>query len=126
MAAKPEKSTIRAALKQELGDEIHVEMAASIREALASSKTEWVECQHCHKKTPFAIPNMFERAKAAQLVLEQLEGKVGTHREVPAAAKKAVGELSELSDDDLLALLNADEPNEPEPDDEMESDDLAD
>jgi hypothetical protein len=113
--AKKETTTIRADLRRELGDEIAAEMAKSIRAALDSTKTEWIECSHCHKKTALVLPFMFERVKAAQLVLEQLEGKVGTHREAPAQAKVNVGDLTELSDDDLLALLQT---NEPEGDDD--------
>ena len=91
-------------------------MAQSIQASLDSMKTDWFECQHCHKKNPLVFPNAFERAKACQLVIEQLEGKVGTHREVPAQTRAKVGDLSEMSDDDLLALLQ----------DETESDDDAD
>lgn len=105
---KPEKgqhSSMRASLKHALGDDIAEDMANSIRAALNGMKTEWIECQHCHKKTPFRIENMYERVKAAQLVLSELEGKVGTHREAPPQAKVKAGDLEDLSDDDLLALL---------------------
>lgn len=110
--AKPPTSTLRAILKAELGDDIGVKMARSIEAALESTKTEWFECDHCHRKSAFVFPNMYERVKAAQLVIEQLEGKVGTHREAPAAVK-VTGDLADLSDDDLLALLNTEgEPDE--------------
>ena len=95
-------------------------MASSIRAALQSTKIEWIDCEKCHKRTPFAIPNMFERVKAAQLVLSELEGKVGTHREAPAPVKVS-GDLGELTDEQLLELLQA-----PEPDDVEESDESAD
>jgi hypothetical protein len=106
MAEKPQARSIRQLLRQQLPPEqIVPKMVESIQEALNATKTEWIECKHCHKKTPFAVPNMFERAKAAQLVMEQLEGKVGTHREAPAQARQTVGDFADLSDEDLLALL---------------------
>ena len=117
---KPDPASIRSSLKAKLGDEIAEDMAQSIRASLESMKTEWVECSHCHKKTPFQIPNMFERVKAAQLVVSELEGKVGTHREAPAPAKVNLGDLGELSDEQLLELLQAPEP------DVFEESDLAD
>lgn len=115
MAEKPkntENASIRAGLKKKLGDNIGEAMGESLLSALASTKTEWFECHACHKKTPLVMPNAFERAKACQTILEQLEGKVGTHREVPAAAKKNVGELSDMSDDDLLAIIQGDSDGE--------------
>jgi hypothetical protein len=106
---KPDPASIRSSLKAKLGDEIAEEMATSIRAALQSTKIEWIDCEKCKKRTPFAIPNMFERVKAAQLVLSELEGKVGTHREAPAPAKVSLGDLGELSDEQLLELLQAPE-----------------
>jgi hypothetical protein len=105
MAGKAERATIRAALKENLGEEIAADMAASIRAALESTKTEWVECPHCHRKNPVVLPNMFERVKAAQLVMSELEGKAGTHREAPAQAKINVANLDDLTDEQLLDLL---------------------
>jgi hypothetical protein len=104
---KPSTETLRAALKDRIGVDIAVAMADSMLAALESTKTEWFECQHCHKKNPFVLPNAFERAKACQMVLEQLEGKVGTQKEAPAGPKVKAGDLQDLSDDDLLALLSA-------------------
>ena len=105
MTGQTKVETIRASLRKELGDEIVKEMAASMRKALESTKTEWFECQHCHKKSPLVLPNAFERAKACQMVMEQLEGKVGTQKEAPQGPKIKVGDLTELSDDALLSLL---------------------
>lgn len=104
--AKKNAESIRASLRKELGNEIVVEMAASMRKALESTKTEWFECQHCHKKSPLVLPNAFERAKACQMVMEQLEGKVGTQKDPPKDPKGKVGDLSELSDEELLAIAN--------------------
>lgn len=112
MARKPEPESLRTALKQKLGNNIADGMATSMLAALESTKTEWFECQHCHKKNPLVLPNAFERAKACQMVLEQLEGRVGTHREAPSQAKSKVGDLSELSDEQLLALLEEGDTNE--------------
>jgi hypothetical protein len=116
---KDEQASIRSAFRKELGVDIGVKMAKSVTAALESTKTEWFECNHCHKKNPLVLPNAFERAKACQMVVEQLEGKVGTHREAPAQAKVTAGDFTELSDDDLLALLQTEEPEE-------ESDEIGD
>lgn len=102
---KPARGSIRAELAERLGDGIAKDMAASIQAALDSMKTEWIECEKCRCKTPFAIPNMYERVKAAQLVMSELEGKVGTHKEAPAVQKTARGDLHELTDEQLEALL---------------------
>lgn len=114
MARKDSQASLRDGLRQALGEEITAELAASLRAALESTKTEWFECQHCHKKTPLVLPFAFERAKACQMVMEQLEGKVGTHKEAPQGPKVTIGDLTELSDDDLLALLHTPEPGEPD------------
>ena len=108
MAAKKDQSallSLRAELKKELGDDIVPEMAKSIRAALDSMKTEYVECEHCYRKTRFVIPNYFERVKAAQMVISELEGKIGTHKEAPAQVRVKVGNMEDMSDDDLLALV---------------------
>ena len=112
---KPKRSSIRADLAELLGDSIAIDMAASIRAALDSMKTEWIECDHCRHKVPFSLPNMYERVKAAQLVMSELEGKVGTHREAPAVQKNVTGDLADLTDEQLVALLSDnDEPPEDE------------
>ena len=114
---KPKRSSIRADLAELLGDSIAIDMAASIRAALDSMKTEWIECDHCRHKVPFSLPNMYERVKAAQLVMSELEGKVGTHKEAPAVQKSATGDLSELTDEQLVALLGGDHDEEQEDED---------
>ena len=117
MAEKATKASIRASFQKELGVDIGEKMARSIDAALESMKTEWFACDHCHKKTALVLPNAFERAKACQMVMEQIEGKVGTHREAPAVQKSVTGDLSELTDEQLVALLGGETTDDP-PEDE--------
>jgi hypothetical protein len=118
MAEKSSAPSMRALMRQQLPpEEIVPQMVASIKEALAATKTDWFECSHCHKKSALVFPALYERVKAAQLVMSEIEGKVGTHREAPAVQKSVTGDFSEMSDEQLIALLGG-----PVEDDDGETD----
>ena len=111
MAAKKDAVPLsaRALLRQKMtAEEVVDEFVASYREALASTKDLWVMCRKCGTRTAVEIPMIDKRVSAFRTVIEEYEGKVGTQSK-PPPVQKVSGDLDELSDDELLALLNAED-----------------
>ena len=112
MAEKPATpASIRALLREKMPPEMIVdEIIESFRGALREQKDISVVCSNpkCGRRTKVMIPNLDVRVRAAVAMLSELEGKVGTQSKPPPVVKVS-GDLDELSDDELLALLNSTE-----------------
>ena len=76
-----------------------------IAAASGATKTVWVTCSHCHKRTEASVPDIANSVKAAQLLLDQGFGRPAPDTGESERRFKA-SSLAELTDDQLEAIIN--------------------
>jgi hypothetical protein len=81
----------------------------ALREAVAAEKGQAVDvtCKHCNRKSRpvVQVPDWNARVNAWKFLLEQTDGRAP--QAAPQKPKVTAGSLEELSDEELLALINA-------------------
>jgi hypothetical protein len=111
--AEPRDSTpiasLRAALRGDLSTSTVADlMGEMLLEALRASKEVFSTCPACNRRHPVSIPDFGTRMKAAESLLEQIEGRLAqqskSSEERIHEALNGKTRIEDLSNDELLLL----------------------
>ncbi|MHB8470786.1 MAG: hypothetical protein ACYDCH_13690 [Gaiellaceae bacterium] len=116
-------TSLRAALREGTATaEVADLMRELLLDALRASRDVFVTCSNCKHRSPVQLPDLATRMKAAESLIENLEGKIGAAKEEPWRELKGLHdrEMDSLSDDELFLLsLEANDGELPHPKDEV-------
>lgn len=81
-----------------------------ILDALRASKDHYATCVHCRKRTPVSLPDLGTRVKAAETLLNQLEGRLADGKapqgdRIAELMRAIEHDITSATDEELLEYL---------------------